>query len=254
MNLNFALFQTTIAFGATIDFGIVGEQLLRVLGAAIVGGIIGYEREIKNKPAGLLTFMLVCVGSCLLAILQQNILASSIATILDNPDLANAVKVDEGRIIAQVVSGIGFLGAGTIIHTRANVKGITTAALLWLVAALGLLIGTGGVYNYLIAALTVLIIIPTSYFSRRIGERFTRTRKVHRLRVVFDEDFERDIFDNLASQGVVVRKTFLTNKMIKDEHHLKESIIYISLPKTRSFEDVMNQISMQAYVFEIEEA
>ena len=237
-----------------INLLVVGEQLLRVLGAAFVGGAIGYEREIKNKPAGLLTFMLVCVGSCLIAILQQNILASVIDSIAANPELANAIKVDEGRIIAQVVSGIGFLGAGTIIHTKANVKGITTAALLWLVAALGLLIGTGGVYNYIIATLTVIIIIPTSYFSRRLGERLIQTRKVHRIRIVFDENFERDIYDNLASQGVVVRKTFLANKLMKDNNHLKESIIYISLPKTRTFEDVMNQISMQEYVYEIEEA
>lgn len=237
-----------------MDFAIIGQQLLQVLSAAIVGGVIGYEREIKSKPAGLLTFTLVCVGSCLLAILQQNILASAIATIIDNPLLADAVKVDEGRIIAQVVSGIGFLGAGTIIHTKANVKGITTAALLWLVAALGLLIGTGGVYNYIIAAATVIIILPISYFSRRIGEKFTQTRKVHRVRIVFDENFEKDIFDNLASQAVIVRKTFLTNKYIKGDRHLKESIIYFSLPKTRSFDDVMNQISMQEFVFEVEEA
>ena len=88
------------------DFNIILEQILRVLAAAFVGGIIGYEREIKNKPAGLLTFTLVCVGSCLIAILQQNIWRDSIELIRANPDLADAIKVDQGRIIAQVVSGI----------------------------------------------------------------------------------------------------------------------------------------------------
>lgn len=237
-----------------IDISLVIEQLLRVLGAAIVGALIGYERELKSKPAGILTFTLVCVGSCLFAILQQNIVLSSLQMINDNPELAEAIKVDQGRIIAQVVSGIGFLGAGTIIHTRANVKGITTAALLWVVSALGLLIGTGGIYNYLISALTVLIIIPISYSSRILGVRLTKTRKVFRIRIVFDDNYEKDVFDNLSSQGVTVRKTYLVNKFMKDDIHLKESIIYFSLPKSRTFTEVINQVSLQEYVYKVEEA
>ncbi|MFA6627549.1 MAG: MgtC/SapB family protein [Bacilli bacterium] len=243
-----------IPFAIHIDIEVVGSQLLSVLAAAFVGAIIGYERELKNKPAGLLTFTLVCVGSCLLAILQKNIVTSAIQRIQENPELINVLKVDEGRIIAQVVSGIGFLGAGTIIHTKANVKGITTAALLWVVAALGLLIGTGGIYNYLIAVLTVIIILPISYLSRRIGEKLIQTRKVRRIRIVFDEDFEKAIFDNLASQAVVVRKTFLTNKYVKDGKALKETIIYFSVPKSRTFDEVVNQVSLQEYVYEVEEA
>lgn len=236
------------------DLQIIIEQIIRVIAAAVVGGIIGYEREIKNKPAGILTFTLVCVGSCLIAILQQNLVLEATDMLNNNPGLTDAVKVDLGRIVAQVVSGIGFLGAGTIIHTKANVKGITTAALLWLVSALGLMIGTGGLFNYIVAAVTVLIILPASYFSRRLGERLTQTRKVRRIKIVFDENFEKAIFDNLALQAVTVRKTFLMNKFIKDNVHLKESIIYMSLPKTRSYEDVINQISQQEYVYEVEEA
>ncbi len=246
--------NTFITFAAAIDIKLVGAQLLSVLAAAIVGAVIGYERELKNKPAGLLTFTLVCVGSCLLAILQKNIVESAIQRIQQNPTLVDTLKVDEGRIIAQVVSGIGFLGAGTIIHTKANVKGITTAALLWVVAALGLLIGTGGIYNYLIAFLTVIIILPMSYLSRRIGEKLIQTRKVRRIRIVFDDVFEKAIFDNLASQGVTVRKSFLMNKLVKDGKALKETIIYFSVPKSRSFEEVVNQVSQQEYVYEVEEA
>ena len=122
---------------------IIIEQILQVIGALIVGAAIGYEREIKNKPAGFFTFTLVCVGSCLIAILQKNIVNDASEQILANPLLADVLKVDQGRIVAQVVSGIGFLGAGTIIHNRGNVKGITTAAMLWLVSGLGLMIGTG---------------------------------------------------------------------------------------------------------------
>ncbi len=237
----------------SLDLSIVLEQVLRVLAAAICGAIIGYERELKSKPAGFLTFTLVCVGACLIAILQNNIVYSALEFAKANPDLADIVKADQGRIIAQVVSGVGFLGAGTIIHTKANVKGITTATLLWLVSALGLMIGTGGMYNYIIAATTVLIILPASYLSRKLGERLTRTRKIRRLKIVFDENYEKEIHENLAAQAVTVRKTFLSNKYIKNGLHLKESIFYISLPKSRSYEDVINQISSQSYVYEVEE-
>lgn len=215
------------------------EQMLRVLAAAIVGAAIGYEREIKNKPAGFFTFTLVCVGSSLIAILQQNIFR-------DNP------HSEPGRIIAQVVSGIGFLGAGSIIHNRGNVKGLTTAAMLWLASALGLLIGTGGLYNYVIAGTTVVIVLPITMFSRRLSERLTQTKKVQRIRIVFDEQHEKQLFDNLASQGVIVRKSYLLNKFIHDDKHLKESVIYFSLPKSRKLQDVMNQVSLQEYVFEIQ--
>lgn len=236
------------------DFMVILEQVLRVLAAALIGAIIGYERELKNKPAGYFTFTLVSVGSCLIAILQVNIIRDSIEMIKNNPELADAIKADSGRIIAQVVSGIGFLGAGTIIHNKASVKGITTAALLWLVSALGLMIGTGGINNYIIAAVTAMIIIPISYLSRSLGDKLTRTKKIRRIKIVFDENFEKEIFDNLAAQAVTVRKTFLTNKYKKNDLNLKESIIYMSLPKSRSYEDVLNQISSQEYVFEVEDA
>lgn len=236
-----------------MEVGIV-ELLLRVLGAAVVGGIIGYEREMKKKPAGFLTFTLVCVGSALIAILNVNVVNEAIRIATENPALGEVVGADMGRIIAQVVSGIGFLGAGTILYNRGSVTGITTAALLWLVAALGLMIGFGGTNNYIIAGATVLIILPMSYLSRKLGSKIGKTRKVHRIRIVFDETSEKVIFDNLANQGIIVRKTYLLNKYFKNDTHLKESIVYFSLPKSRDFFDVVNQISMLDAVIEVEQA
>jgi putative Mg2+ transporter-C (MgtC) family protein len=233
---------------------LIYEQILRVVACALVGAGIGFEREIRNKPAGFFTFTLVSIGSCLIAILQQNLANDTIALVQNDPSLIGVISVDQGRIIAQVVSGIGFLGAGTIIHNRASVKGITTAAMLWMVAGLGLLIGTGGLFNYIIAGVTTLIILPLAFFSRKLTDRISRTKKVQRIRIVFDENAEKQLFENLASQGVIVRKSYLMNKTIVDGRQLKESIIYFSLPKTRKFEDVMNQISMFEFVVEIEEA
>lgn len=230
------------------------EMILRVLASAVCGAAIGFERELKRKPAGFLTFTLVCVGSCLIALLQLNVVNEGIKLVQGDPAMAEVVKADMGRIIAQVVSGIGFLGAGAIIHNRGSVTGITTAALLWLVSALGLIIGIGGTANYIIAGVTVALVLPLSYFSRKLGERIGRKRVVHRIRIVFDDNFEKVIFDNLASQGIIVRKTYLINKIKKNNTNLKESIIYFTLPKTRSFSEVMHQISMLDAVHEIEEA
>ena len=234
------------------------EQVLRVVAAAIVGAAIGYEREIKNKPAGFFTFTLVSVGSCLIAILQQNVVNEALAMAeryaQTDPLVISAVTADQGRIIAAVVSGIGFLGAGAIIHNRFQVKGVTTAAMLWMVSGVGLLIGTGGLNNYVIAGVTTIIVLPLTMYSRRLGDKLSKTKKVQKITIVFEEQFEKELFDFLAQQGVIVRKSFFVNKTVQQSRQVKESIIYFSWPKTRNFSDMMDQVSKLDYVYEIHEA
>lgn len=130
------------------------ELILQVAIAAILGGIIGYEREKIKRPAGLRTHILVCVGSTIA--MQTNIflMANHLGT----------VNVDPSRIGASVVSGIGFLGAGTIIREGASVKGLTTAASLWAVACIGLAVGSG-FYVGSIAG-TVIILLTLTLFVR----------------------------------------------------------------------------------------
>jgi len=124
--------------------------LLRILCALLVGGILGIERGRKNRPAGLRTYMLVCVGSCLIMLTNQYVY-QSIGT------------GDPVRLGAQVVSGIGFLGAGTIIVTKRNqIKGLTTAAGLWAAAAVGLALGIGFYEGALTAGLAIYLIL-TAY-------------------------------------------------------------------------------------------
>lgn len=105
--------------------------VLRILASIIVGGLIGLERGMKNRPAGLRTYMLVCVGSCLIMLINQYVYQCT-------------GTGDPMRLGAQVVSGIGFLGAGTIVVTTHNqIKGLTTAAGLWAAAGVGLAFGIG---------------------------------------------------------------------------------------------------------------
>lgn len=130
--------------------------VLRITAAVILGGIIGLERGLKNRPAGLRTYMLVCVGACLIMLTNQYI---------------NQVygTGDPVRMGAQVVSGIGFLGAGTIVVTKRNqIKGLTTAAGLWAAAAVGLAIGIGFYEAAIVGggAIFVVLTVMHSWDSR----------------------------------------------------------------------------------------
>lgn len=142
------------------------HYVLRLVLAMIAGGLIGIEREIKGKPAGMRTNILMSVGSCLLMLLSLDVFRNYHGTM-----------GDPARLAAGVVMGIGFLGAGTIIQSRFNIHGLTTAATLWLVAAIGLVIGWG---NYLLAgAATVLILLTLTALSG--VQRWTPSRQRHAL-------------------------------------------------------------------------
>lgn len=120
---------------------------LRIVVAIIVGGLLGLERGMKNRPAGLRTYMLVCVGACIVMLTNQYIYQVYQAG-------------DPVRMGAQVVSGIGFLGAGTIVVTRRNrIKGLTTAAGLWTAAGVGLALGIGFYEAALVGGLAIFAVI-----------------------------------------------------------------------------------------------
>ena len=137
---------------------------LRIFAAVIVGGILGLERGMKNRPAGLRTYMLVCVGACVVMLTNQYIYQVF-------------GSGDPVRMGAQVVSGIGFLGAGTIIVTRRNqIKGLTTAAGLWSAAGVGLALGVG-FYEAAIAG-TVAVFFVMTLLQRMDNKLHRRSRRL----------------------------------------------------------------------------
>lgn len=151
------------------------ELVLRLVVAALLGGLIGFERERLSWVAGLRTHMLVCLGATLIMIVSQYGFHHVIT--------AGYITLDPSRMAAQVVSGIGFLGAGTILFLKNVVRGLTTAASLWAVAAVGLAVG-GGLYLAAIATTTLILIILAGIkplekkFIKRnqaLGIRFTAT-------------------------------------------------------------------------------
>jgi putative Mg2+ transporter-C (MgtC) family protein len=133
--------------------------LLRLTVAAALGGSIGLERELRERQAGLRTHLVVCVGSALFTLVSAYAFTSP--------------RVDPTRIAAQIVSGIGFLGAGAIIRQGLSVRGLTTAATLWLVAAIGMASGAGYYDAAIIATLGALLTLgPLRIVAFRVTSRF----------------------------------------------------------------------------------
>ena len=130
-------------------------MVLNLVIAAFLGGLIGLEREAGHRPAGLRTTMLVCVGSALFTVLSIHAFPS-------------AGDVSDARVAAQIVAGIGFLGAGTVSRAQDHVKGLTTAASLWVAAAIGMAVGAGfGVLALAATVITLFILAVMQRLERR---------------------------------------------------------------------------------------
>jgi putative Mg2+ transporter-C (MgtC) family protein len=139
------------------------ELILRLLLATALGGFIGYEREHTNRPAGFRTHILVCVGAALVMMTSQYLAYKF-----------SADSVDLSRLGAQVISGIGFLGAGTIIRDGFNVRGLTTAASLWAVSCVGIAVGSG---FYAGAVAATVFIFLTLITLKKAERRFSRRNR-----------------------------------------------------------------------------
>ncbi len=137
--------------------------LFRLLLSALLGGAVGLHRELHGKPAGLRTHILVCVGSTLFTLVS----------------LALPVEADVGRIAANIVVGIGFLGAGSIFRSRTHVSGLTTAADLWVVAAIGLAVGVNYVHAAVVSTVLVLVVLTLGKFASTLIDFFRMGVNTH---------------------------------------------------------------------------
>jgi putative Mg2+ transporter-C (MgtC) family protein len=138
-----------LRFGAPMDLAQIGGHAISLVLAAVLGGIIGVERELRGKAAGLRTQLFICMGSAFFTILSG--------------EVARVYGGDHTRIAAQIIPGIGFIGAGSILHSRGSITGLTTAASLFVVASIGMAAGSG---FYLLAILvTVLALIALFLFG-----------------------------------------------------------------------------------------
>lgn len=179
-----------------LDLGLLGRLLL----ATVLGGLIGLERELSNKPAGLRTNLLICVGAALLMELSIEV-----AMMANETNAAQGVvfRADPARIAAQIVSGIGFLGAGTILQSRGNITGLTSAATIWVVAAIGMAVGAHA-YTEAVGA-TILVYLALAVLSR-VELAVIRRRGHHRYIVSIDRDpaLAESIEQSFRSRGLRV--------------------------------------------------
>lgn len=156
---------------------VYGDEILKIALSAIIGCMVGLEREIRRKPAGFRTLALICVGATIFTICSYKL----------------GVDVNRDRVAANIITGVGFLGAGVIFRNKDSVSGITTAATIWIAAALGMLIGIGE-YSLSVISLAVSLIIlyALQYIQNWIDSEFQ-----HRdYTVNFKGEFSGDDFRN----------------------------------------------------------
>ncbi|MDP8253456.1 MAG: MgtC/SapB family protein [Candidatus Kaelpia aquatica] len=150
-------------------------DIFKILLALILSGLIGLEREQHGRAAGFRTHILVGVGSALMMIISINM------------HKLYGASADPSRIAAQVISGIGFLGAGTIIRFKASIRGLTTAASLWAVAGIGLAVGSGG---YILAIVTTAIILGVLFFLPDFERNILRSSAFKTLQIEGSKDLK----------------------------------------------------------------
>lgn len=213
------------------------ETMLRILVAVLIGTIIGVEREHKSRPAGMRTHVLVCLGACMIAILE-----CSLRHDLMNGEAGENVSMSLGRISAQVVSGIGFLGAGTIFTAQRKIAGLTTAASLWNAGCLGLMTGFGYYWQALCGCLCVIVVLL-------LLQKIVRVNAVKKVEVRFIHRVETLSFINGYFEQLGV-------KILDIDFHVENSgeiNLYtnnytLRLPPKVTYTDVINHLAEHANI------
>ncbi len=211
---------------------------MRIILAMICGGIIGLERSRKNRPAGFRTYMIVCVSSALVMMTNQYI-------------YNNFTGSDPARLGAQVISGIGFLGAGTIMVTsRSQIKGLTSAAGLWASACMGLAIGVGFYSGAVMVALVVFVVIT---FFKKIDYIMTSTNRIINVYTSFGSVEQLDKFIVFCKQtGFRIRDIEITKDAVQHEVSVI-AIFTLEANKRISHIDIIQKLSSFEGLIHIEE-
>lgn len=202
---------------------------IRIIVAFLLGGVIGLERGLKKRPAGLRTYMLVCVGSCLIMLTNQYIYQ-----VFDAGDPV--------RMGAQVVSGIGFLGAGTIVVTKHNqIKGLTTAAGLWASAAVGLALGIGFYEAAFLGSIVIFVVLTLLHGW---------DNRMHRNSCFLEIYFELSNSISLGEFMRCIRQLDVEIDCIQLEHDsssergIRSFIATLKLPKKHKHDDIFSDIRL----------
>lgn len=211
-----------------MDFAL--EYLFRILLAAVLGALIGYERQFKHKSAGLRTNILVCVGSCLIMILSN----------LMYQNVEGKTNADPARLAAQVVSGIGFLGAGAIIKEGVNVIGLTTAACIWVVSGVGLAVGGGYYLIAIFSSLLVYTVLEILCYIERTRWIMPADNITIKIIIANRPDSIKKIYTKLNKLGLGFKNTSLT---FKDNDTIELTILLYN-PRKLHRSDITSSLTL----------
>ena len=213
---------------------------LRLLLAVVFGGIVGYTREKDNKPAGFRTHILVCFGAAIISMVQDQLRLNILELASINLKLSGVIKTDLGRLGAQVVSGIGFLGAGSIMKEKGEtVGGMTTAAGIWATGCAGLGIGWG-FYNLAIPAIVFMLVIIVIF--KKFEPKIVKKTKLLKFEVKFLED------KNYA-KGLLATYEVFNQKLIKitqiDKNQAENTAIFtVNMDEKIDISDIIVSLSV----------
>ena len=220
------------------------EIASRLALAVLLGGLIGFERERHNRPAGFRTHVLVCVGSALIMLVSAYGFVGELGNI--------GYVVDPSRIAAGVVTGIGFLGAGTILRHGNTVTGLTTAATIWVVSGVGLAVGIG---FYVGAVVTTLMVLVSLILLRGLESSFARMKRLRRLwiRGVDQPGLLGKIGNVLGEFGVYVTKVDLSDAEYQET--FKTEVISIEfllrVPPRVSTDELLRKLATLTGILEV---
>lgn len=220
------------------------EILLRLGLAMIFGMLVGMEREHRQRPAGIKTHILVCVGSALVSIIQIKMIEEVIAAANENSNLAEMLKSDFGRMGAAVISGVGFLGAGTILRTKGTIKGLTTAATLWLIACVGLAVGMGYYKTSLMAiSLTMIVLIILHLIQNSLVKG--RGLKHIEVTIINKREAMNYLNDYFNSNNILIKNIELYDSM---SDNVLTYVYTILIPRTITVDNLLVDIHMDANI------
>lgn len=223
------------------------EIILRIVMAIIIGGVIGYERGHQNRPAGFRTHILVCLGAAIVSMIQDQLRVNILKYTILHPEVAQVLKTDLGRIGAQVVSGIGFLGAGTIMRDKGIIGGLTTAASIWATGCLGLSIGWGFYYLAIPAGIGIIIVLVT---LKKLERYWIENKHIMKIDIQYNKEYS---YSDILIKNYNIFKEM--NVGIKDvTKSIEENKISYTLIVAKQMEtvDVLLELSKYEHISQVQ--
>lgn len=222
---------------------------IRLSLAALFAGLIGWEREFRTRPAGLRTHILVCIGATIIAMIQKEIMFEALRIGTAYPELAGVIRSDPARLICQVVSGIGFLGAGTIVITKSSIHGLTTAASLWATAVLGLAVGMG--YYSLAVAGMVLIFFSLTVLKKIQSFSLSIFPTIKQVEIEYHHRETKEFIQNyFIDHKIKIRSTNFSIHFDRDSRIYSDSYT-IELPKGVTYIDIAEDLAEEKNITQI---